>query len=239
MACIQKKGDKRDNCTILKIPDELWEKIRIVLPKEKPPKTTGRPTVPYRKALDGVPYILRTGCQWKMLPSGYGSGSTCHRRFQGWIKLDIFRKIWIRLLKTYDNLMGIKWAWQQSLDSVSIKSPLGGAMTRSSPTDRGKLGTKRHILTDKEGIPLSAVMSSASNHGVKLATDVVDSAVAKRHISSAKNKRREEEENCNTFVLIRHIIPSPKSKQSQNEDMQYICHTREKEERSRKIRKRS
>jgi hypothetical protein len=61
-------------------------------------------------------------------------------------------------------------------------------MTGSSPTDRGKLGTKTHILTDKEGIPLSVVMSSASNHDVKLVTDVVDSAVAKRHISSLKTK---------------------------------------------------
>ena len=40
-------------------------------------------------------------------------------------KLDVFRKTWIRLLKTYDNLIGIKWTWQ-SLDSISIKSPLGG-----------------------------------------------------------------------------------------------------------------
>ena len=35
-------------------------------------------------------------------------------------------------------------------------------MTGSNPTvDRSKLGTKRHILTDKEGIPLSVVISSA------------------------------------------------------------------------------
>ena len=61
-------------------------------------------------------------------------------------------------------------------------------MTGSNPTDRGKLGTKRHILTDKEGIPLSVVMSSASMHDVKLVTDVVDNAVAKRRISSAKTK---------------------------------------------------
>ena len=61
----------------------------------------------------------------EVLPTEYGSGSTCHRRFQEWIKLDIFRKIWVRLLKIYDNLIGIKWTWQ-SLDSISIKSPLGG-----------------------------------------------------------------------------------------------------------------
>ena len=49
-------GDKRDNCTILKIPDELWNEIRTVLPREKPPKTIGRPTVPFRKVFDGILY---------------------------------------------------------------------------------------------------------------------------------------------------------------------------------------
>ena len=50
-----------------------------------------------------------------------------------------------------------------SIDSISIKPPLGGAMTGNNPTtDRSKPGTKRHILTDKKGIPLSAVISSAS-----------------------------------------------------------------------------
>ncbi len=109
----------------MNIPDELWDKIRLILPKEKPSKTVGRPIVPYRKVLDGILYVLRTGCQWKMLPSEYGSGSTCHRRFQEWNKQDAFKKIWIKLLETYDDQIGINWTWQ-SLDSISIKSPLGG-----------------------------------------------------------------------------------------------------------------
>lgn len=96
-----------------------------ILPKEKPPKTVGRPIVPYRKVLDGIFYILRTGCQWKMLPKEYGSGSVCHRRFQEWNKLDVFKNAWINLLKVYDKEVGIKWTWQ-SIDSISVKSPLGG-----------------------------------------------------------------------------------------------------------------
>ena len=129
MTCIQKeeKGDDRkaNLCTIITIPDELWDKIKEILPNEKPSKTVGRPVVPYRKVADGILYILRTGCQWKMLPSEFGSGSTCHRRFQEWNKLGVFKRTWIRLLKTYDNKIGINWTWQ-SLDSISIKSPLGG-----------------------------------------------------------------------------------------------------------------
>lgn len=58
-------------------------------------------------------------------------------------------------------------------------------MTGNNPVDRSKLGTKRHILTDKEGIPLSAVISSASTHDIKLVTDVIDSAGIKRQSSSS------------------------------------------------------
>ncbi len=129
VSCIQKKEpkkkEKNKHPTILKIPDRLWDEIKSILPKEKPLNTVGRPIVPYRKVIDGILYILRTGCQWKMLPKEYGSGSTCHRRFQEWNSLNIFKKIWIKLLKTYDDLIGINWTWQ-SIDSISIKSPLGG-----------------------------------------------------------------------------------------------------------------
>ena len=116
---------KNDERTIIKITDGLWDEIGNILPKEKPPKTVGRPIVPFRKVLDGILYILRTGCQWKMLPKEYGSGSTCHRRFQKWVELGVFKRTRVRLLKIYDNMIGINWAWQ-SLDSISIKSPLGG-----------------------------------------------------------------------------------------------------------------
>ena len=103
----------------------LWNEIKNILPDEKPENTIGRPIVPYRKVIDGIMFVLRTGCQWKMLPKEYGSGSTCHRRFQEWMQLGIFEKLWTRLLKIYDLKRGIKWSWQ-SLDSISVKSPLGG-----------------------------------------------------------------------------------------------------------------
>ena len=117
--------ESKNVSTITKISDELWGMIDDLLPCEKPKNTVGRPTIPFRKVLDGILYVLRTGCQWKMLPKEYGSGSTCHRRFQQWVQLNIFKKMWIRLLEEYDNKIDIKWTWQ-SLDSISIKSPLGG-----------------------------------------------------------------------------------------------------------------
>jgi transposase len=109
VAYIQHKIDRR---TITKIPDNLWDEISTILPKEKSDNTLGRPIVPYRKVLDGIMYVLRTGCWWKMMPREYGSGSTCHRRFQEWIELGVFKKIWVRLLQLYDYKKDIKWTWQ-------------------------------------------------------------------------------------------------------------------------------
>ena len=42
-----------------------------------------------------------------------------------WMQLTIFEKLWTRLLKIYKSEKRIKWSWQ-SLDSISVKSPLGG-----------------------------------------------------------------------------------------------------------------
>jgi putative transposase len=69
-------------------------------------------------------------------------------------------------------------------------------MTGSNPVDRSKLGTKRHILTDKKGIPISAIISSASTHDIKLVTNVVDNAVIKRPSSyKTKNTGRGRRKN--------------------------------------------
>ena len=111
--------------TVRRIPDEVWNEVRRILPSEKPSNTKGRPPVLYRKGTDGILYVLRTGCQWKMLSKDYGSGSTCHRRFQQWVRLGVFQRLWVRLLQVYDGVKGIKWNWQ-SLDSISVKAPLGG-----------------------------------------------------------------------------------------------------------------
>jgi transposase len=95
--------------TITKIPDKLWDEIISVLPQEKPGNTVGRPIVLYRKVMDGIAYVLRTGRRWKMLPREYGSSSTCHRRFQQWVELDVFKKLWFKVLEKYDNKKGTKW----------------------------------------------------------------------------------------------------------------------------------
>lgn len=58
--------------------------------------------------------------------------------------------------------------------------PLGGDDTGPDPTNRGKLGTKRHILSDRRGAPLGAVVSAANRNDMKLAEATLDSVVVSR-----------------------------------------------------------
>jgi transposase len=50
---------------IKNIPNELWDEIKLLVPSEKPNKIIGRPIIPFRKVLDGIVYVLTTGCHGK------------------------------------------------------------------------------------------------------------------------------------------------------------------------------
>jgi transposase len=86
-------------------------------------------------------------------------------------------------------------------------------MTGNNPTDRSKLGTKRHILTDKKGIPLSAVISSASTHDIKLVTDVVDSTVIKRPSPSSSPKTEKRNRRLQHLCLDKAYNSEPEEQE--------------------------
>ena len=102
----------------------MWSEIAPMFGEEKKPGTRGRPSVPFRKVMDGIIYVLHTGSQRKELPREYGSSSTCHRRFLQWVREGVFKRAWVSLLEKYDGRRRIKWKWQ-SLDSSSVKVSLG------------------------------------------------------------------------------------------------------------------
>ena len=114
------------------IPDALWERIDLLLPIYKRSPKGGRPRLNLRKVVNGILYILRTGCQWKAMPKQFGSGSAIHDYFQEWVRLGVFAELWRLALEEYDGLQGIDWEWQ-SLDGAMNKSPLGGEKNREKP----------------------------------------------------------------------------------------------------------
>ncbi len=103
-------------------------------------------------------------------------------------------------------------------------------MTGHNPTDRSKLSTKRHILTDKNGIPLSIVISSASTHDIKIVIDVVDNVVVKRPAPSYKTKKIERKRKLQHLCL-------DKAYNSESEEQElikrgYVLHIPQKRKRN-------
>lgn len=166
--------------TIWHMPDDLWSQIAPILGPEKEPGTPGRPATPFRRIFDGIIYVLRTGCQWQAIPrQEYAPGSTVHGRFRQWVKAGVFKKAWTRVLEYYDAQQGIDWKWQ-ALDGAITKAPLGGDATGPSPVDRGKCGTKRSVLTDRRGAPLSVVVTGANTHDKTVALETLDGIIVPR-----------------------------------------------------------
>jgi transposase len=112
--------------------DAFWRHIQPLLPKYKRSLHGGRPRVDLRQVMNGIFYVLRTGCQWKAVPSCYSSGSTVHRYFQEWTQRGVFGTLWKQMLQRYDAKRGIGWRWQ-SLDGSQTKAPLGGEKNRQKP----------------------------------------------------------------------------------------------------------
>jgi putative transposase len=105
------------------MPDALWEVLHPLLGAEKRANSNGRPRVSYRRTMNALFYVLRTGCQWKALPRSLGSGSTTHAYFQKWCNEGVFEMLWSRCLEEYDVLKGIDWRWLAA-DGVMTKAPL-------------------------------------------------------------------------------------------------------------------
>jgi transposase len=112
-------------------------------------------------------------------------------------------------------------------------------MTGHNPTDRSKLGTKRHILTDKDGIPLSAVITSANTHDITVAIDTVDSIVIKRPSSSSStsttNRNKKKQNLCldkayhskevEQEIIKREYIPHIRHRREEEMKFNKRCHT--------------
>lgn len=168
--------------TGFRISDKLWAVLEPVLPVH--PNTHrfggGRPRTPDRRCADAIFYVLRTGCQWEALTATeLCAKSTAHDRFQAWVEADVFLKLWQAGVQRFDELRGIDWNFL-SMDGAMTKAPLGGQKTGRNPTDRGKQGVKRSVLTEGQGVPIGLAVDGANRHDMKLARATIESIVLKR-----------------------------------------------------------
>jgi hypothetical protein len=86
-----------------------------------------------------------------------GSGMTRWRRLKEWDETGVWEQLHRRLLDRLGEADQIDWE-RASLDSASV-APLGGQRTGPNPTDKGKKGSKRHLMVDRSSVPLSVTHS--------------------------------------------------------------------------------
>lgn len=94
------------NNTIL--TDNQWAVIAPHLPKKK---KMGRPRSKDRKILNGILFVLRTGCRWQDIPrtEHYGFYVTCWRRLRDWQEAGYWNNIWRKVILKLDKKKKIDW----------------------------------------------------------------------------------------------------------------------------------
>ncbi len=165
------------------VSDALRERIEPLLPRPKPRRFRfpGRKPLEPRKILTGIIFVLKTGIAWEHLPPecGWGRGLTCKRHLRRWQRQGVWQELHAVLLAEPHGADRIDWS-RAPIDSASVRSPCGGQDTGPNPTDRRKLGSKHHVVTDAQGIPLAMTLTGADRHDVTQLLPSIDAVPAVR-----------------------------------------------------------
>lgn len=147
------------------VTDALWERLQPLLPLPPPRRFRfpGRKPLDNRKILTGILFVLKTGIAWDDLPAelGCGCGKTCCHHLRLWHQAGVWLRLHAVLLAALNGADQIDWQ-RALIDASFVKAPEGGEDTGPSPTDRGKSGSKHHVLTDAHGVPLTATVTAAN-----------------------------------------------------------------------------
>ena len=148
----------------------------FIQPLLPPPAHTGRPRANDRRTIEGIVYVLITGCRWQDLPREYGTPTTVWRRLKRWGEEGVWECIWRAALAALDLQGKLDWT-MAFLDGSFASAKKGGAMV--GLTKKGK-GIKWMLVTDGNGLPLGFHLDSAHVAEVQLAEQTLDTIAVSR-----------------------------------------------------------
>ena len=162
------------------VVDAVWAAVKPRIPvRAQSPSTRGhRPRIPDRVCFWGMLIRLVTGCSWvtaERLLGNRVSDTTMRARRDEWIEAGVFEDLEAEAVEAYDRIVGLDLA-EACVDGLVHKAPCGGEGTGKSPVDRGKLGFKWSLLTDRRGIPVAAALGGANRHDLTLLEPTLDAA---------------------------------------------------------------
>ncbi|MFD7731060.1 IS5 family transposase [Kitasatospora phosalacinea] len=144
------------------VDDELWALIEPV-PPAWPERSPGPRPVDDRLCWQGILFMLFTGTTWQQLPPelGFGSGQACWCRLCRWTEAGVFDQVHRTLLAELDAAGRIDWT-RACVDASHVRAKKGGAGVGPSPVDRGKSGSKHHLICDGNGTPLKVIATGGN-----------------------------------------------------------------------------
>lgn len=125
------------------------------------------PRIGDRLVFDELIQALVLDAAYDRIADSTCSATTIRRRRDEWITAGIFIELEQIGLEAYDRIVGLDLedlTVDGCMDGCIVRAPCGGEAAGKSPVDRGKLGTKRSLLTDSHGIPLGCVIAPANRH---------------------------------------------------------------------------
>lgn len=122
-----------------------------------------------REIWNSINYLVKTGCQWRMLPNNFPKWQLVYYYYNKWASLDLFdllleklrNKVRVKMGQKSDASLGI-------MDSQSVR--WGNNRSLNSYDGNKKIkGVKRHVVVDKNGFLIAVMVGVAHVHDSKAA----------------------------------------------------------------------
>lgn len=145
--------------------EPIWDQFAALIPPvlDTHPLGCHNPRIPDRVVFDKLIQTLVLGISYAKVADATCSATTIRTRRNEWIAAGVFQKLEQLALEAYDRVTGLDLD-NITVDGCLVKAPCGGEAAGRSPIDRGKLGTKRSLMTDAAGIPIGCVVAAANRH---------------------------------------------------------------------------
>lgn len=149
------------------------------------PVSKTKPTIPNDELLNGVLFVLKTGCRWQDIPAslcthGYAS---CWRRCNFWRRRGALKLVWQQILALLERQGKLDLSLGH-LDGSFVQSPKFQGTGYSNKHHRN--GTNISLVTDKHGLPLANVTTKGNRH------DLMSAEAAVRKIRVGAKRRLKE-----------------------------------------------
>lgn len=148
------------------LKDAEWEILEPLIPAISPEAVNVQYT--RREIVNGILYVLRSGCPWRLVPHDLPAWGTLYDYFRTWRNDGTWDEIQKSLLKQVRQKEGRdKGPSAAVIDSQSIKTSATNGTEKGF--DNGKLiwGRKRHALVDTQGNLMEVKVTAASTSDLK------------------------------------------------------------------------